>query len=101
MVRALPRPPPWVCMARARFGSHEGIAVMRTKADRLEKLVAMMAAILAAGCIAHGQVARLRGHLQFLSSTLLFGGRLAQGAISAASRAPAGRGGPSPSLRAG
>ena len=58
MVRALPRPPPWVCMARARFGSHEGIAVMRTKADRLEKLVAMMAAILAAGCIAHGQAAR-------------------------------------------
>ena len=100
MVRALPRPPPWVCMARARFGSHEGIA-WRAKAGRLEKLGAMMAAILAAGCIAHGQAARLRGHLQFLSSTLLFGGRLAQGAISAASRAPAGRGGPSSSPRAG
>ena len=57
MARTLPHPPPWVCMARARFGSHEGIAVMRTKADRLEKLVAMMAAILAAGCIAHGQAA--------------------------------------------
>ena len=57
MVRALPRPPPWVCMARVRFGSHEGIA-WRAKAGRLEKLGAMMAAILAAGCIAHGQAAR-------------------------------------------
>ena len=65
----------------------DGVAIMRPKAGRLEKILAMMAAILAAGCIAQGQAARLRGHLQFLSSTLLFGGRLARGAISAASRA--------------
>ena len=62
------------------------VAYLRPKPGRVAAVVATVAAVLAAGFIAHGAAASLRGKLQFLLCTVGHGARLARSVLGALAR---------------
>eukprot|EP00966_Prymnesium_polylepis_P252044 5826966-Prymnesium_polylepis.1 len=59
------------------------VVLMRPKPGRLERVLARLSAIAAAGAILPSESQSLRGKLQFMLATVVFGGRICAGALRA------------------
>ena len=70
----------------SRF-AEERVVLMRPKPGRMKRVISRLRRALDEGSVPHGEAASLRGKLQFLLSTAMFGGRLVKAALHGLSRA--------------